>query len=177
MLISRPRLWHSYETEGQTKCHLHIIHILPTLKYKQFGNFNNKVYLYLSGLLFNLILDKLYLLFSTSGFNLLFFMRIFLLRSLGEGKALPGSSCKIISKKGLITPIWHLCIPIWDFDFREGMVRGSKQAVPPQVQPWEVVWLQLRCLLCFFPVPWESCAQVNVAGWSQHTGLRHPQLH
>lgn len=95
----------SHEIQGQTKCHSHITHILSTLKYKHFGNFSNKVYPYLSGFSFNLIFHKLYLLFSTSGFSLLFFMRIFLLRSLGEGKALPGSSCKIIQRKGLMTAL------------------------------------------------------------------------
>lgn len=61
-------------------------------------------------------------------------MRIFLLRSLGEGKALPGSSCKVIQRKHLITAAGPLCIPVWDFDLRIAMVRGSEQAVPLQAQ-------------------------------------------
>lgn len=101
-IYSYARCWYqgldsgSHTKHKGKQCHLYIIHILPTVKFKQFENFSITLYLYLSGLLFDLILDKLYLLFSTSGFSLLFFMRIFLLRSLGEGKALPGSSCKII---------------------------------------------------------------------------------
>lgn len=140
MLISRPRLWHSHETQGQTRCYLHTIHILPTLKYKQSGNSSNKFSLQQSGLL---IFDKLYLLFSTSGFSLLFFMRIFLLRSLGDGKALPCSSCKTIQRKRLIiiitTATWPLCILVWNLDFRTAILRGSEEAVPPQAQPQTVV--------------------------------------
>lgn len=42
------------------------------------------------------------LLFSTSGFSLLFFISIFLLRSLGDGKGLPGSSWRQTEKAELV---------------------------------------------------------------------------
>lgn len=43
--------------------------------------------------------------------------------------------------------IWPLCNSIGDFDIRTVMVRGSEQAVPPQAQPLEAVWLQLSPLI------------------------------
>ena len=56
------------------------------------------------------IQQQIYSLFSTSGFNLLFLMSIFLFSWLGDGKSTPGSSCGETKSRSLT----QKCPKHWD---------------------------------------------------------------